>query len=131
MMSSRQPTKCDRVARLKKLEQLLDNRFSLFGMRFGMDGLIGLVPVAGDVVTGAMGLYIILEARSLGASRWTMTRMMTNWGVDFCVGAVPVVGDLFDIAYKSNSKNVKLLIADLEKRAGELREVNRELLRAA
>lgn len=123
--------KCDGVARLKKLEQRLDRQFSLFGVQFGLDGIIGLVPVVGDIFTGAMGLYLILEARRLGAKRWTMARMLTNWALDFGLGAIPVVGDFFDIAFKSNSKNLRLLIADLEKRAVELREVKREQLRAA
>ena len=57
--------------------------------------------------------------------------MFINWGIDAAVGAIPIVGDLFDIAFKSNTKNVKLLIADLERRAVELREVNREQRLAA
>lgn len=124
-------TRCEGVAKLKRLEQRLDRQFSLFGIRFGFDGIIGLVPVLGDAITGALGLYIILEARRLGATRWTMARMLLNWGIDLTLGAVPVVGDFFDIAFKSNTKNLRLLIADLEKRAVELREVNREQIRAA
>jgi len=123
--------KCDGVARLKKLEQRLDRQFSLFGVQFGLDGIIGLVPVVGDVFTGVMGLYLILEARRLGAKRWTMARMLVNWALDFGLGAIPVLGDFFDIAFKSNTKNLRLLIADLEKRAVELREVQREQMRAA
>lgn len=122
--------KCDGVARLKRLEHLLDRQFSIFGFRFGIDGLAGLVPVAGDLVTGAMGLYLILEARRLGARRWTIAKMLGNWAVDVTIGAVPVAGDVFDMLFKSNTKNLRLLIADLEKRAGELREVNRETIRA-
>jgi hypothetical protein len=118
--------KCDDVARLKKLEQRLDRQFSVFGFRFGMDGLSGLVPVAGDLLAAAMGLYLINEARRLGATRITIARMMGNWGIDLALGAFPVVGDLFDFAFRSNTRNVRLLIADLERRAGELREVNRE-----
>ncbi len=125
------PNRCDGVARLKKLEQRLDRQFSLFGMKFGLDGVVGLVPVVGDLFTGAMGLYLILEARRLGARRWTVARMLVNWGLDAGLGAVPVVGDIFDFAFKSNSKNLRLLIADLEKRAVELREVNRETIRTA
>jgi hypothetical protein len=125
--------KCDEIARLKRLALALDSQFSIGGIKFGLDGIIGLVPVVGDIVTGAIGLYVINQARRLGASRWTMTRMYMNWGLDVTVGALPIVGDLFDIAWKSNSKNLKMLIADLEKRAVELREVNREReqLRAA
>jgi hypothetical protein len=123
--------KCDGVARLKRLEQTLDRQFSLFGVRFGLDGLLGLVPVLGDAIAAAMGLYLILEARRLGARRWTMARMLINWSVDSGLGAIPVIGDIFDIAFKSNTKNLRLLIADLERRADELREVNREQMRAA
>jgi hypothetical protein len=83
------------------------------------------------VATGAVGLYVILEAKRLGARPWTVARMLVNWSVDLGLGALPLIGDIFDIAFKSNSKNLKLLIADLELRATELREVNREALRAA
>ena len=121
--------KCDGVARLRKLEQRLDRQFSIFGIQFGIDGIIGLVPVVGDIFTGAMGLYLILEARRLGARRWTVARMLANWALDLGLGAVPVLGDVFDIAFRSNTKNLRLLIADLEKRASELREVNREHMR--
>lgn len=125
------PNKCDGVAKLKKLEQRLDRRFSVFGIQFGTDAVVGLVPILGDIITSATGLYIILQARKLGATQWTVTRMLINWGIDTGIGAIPVIGDIFDFAFKSNTKNVKLLIADLEKRAVELREVNREQLRAA
>jgi hypothetical protein len=114
------------VAKLKKLAQRLDRQFSIFGVRFGFDGLVGLVPVLGDVITSAMGLYIILEARRLGATRWTMARMLLNWAIDFSVGALPVVGDIFDVAFKSNTKNLRMLIADLEKRDGTPRIEPRE-----
>lgn len=125
------PNRCDGVTRLKKLEQRLDREFSLFGVTFGTDAIVGLVPVVGDLVTSLTGLYIIHQSHKLGATRWTIVRMMINWGVDAGVGLIPIVGDIFDIAFKSNTKNVKLLIADLERRAVELREVNREHLRAS
>jgi hypothetical protein len=123
--------KCDGVSRLKRLEQRLDRQFSVFGIQFGFDGIVGLIPVVGDIVTAAFGLYLILEARRLGAGRWTMARMLINWGIDLGVGAIPMLGDFFDIAFKSNSKNIRLLISDLERRAEHLREVNRGLVRAA
>lgn len=125
------PNKCDGVAKLKKLEQRLDRKFSMLGVEFGTDAIVGLVPVVGDIITSITGLYIIHQSSKLGATRWTITRMFINWGIDAGVGLIPVVGDIFDVMFKSNTKNVKLLIADLEKRAVELREVNREQLRAA
>lgn len=125
------PNKCDGVAKLKKLEQRLDRKFSLFGVQFGTDAIVGLIPVVGDLITAGTGLYIIHKARKLGAERATVAKMFGNWTFDVVIGAVPVVGDIFDIAFKSNTKNVKLLIADLEMRAVELREVNREQRLAA
>lgn len=109
------PGAFEALERLKKLEVLLDRQFSIAGVRFGVDSIIGLVPVVGDLISGALGFYIIQEAKRLGVSRWTMGRLYANWGVDVTVGALPIVGDLFDVAFKSNTKNVKLLIADLEK----------------
>jgi hypothetical protein len=103
------------LERLKALERLLDRQFSIGGIQFGIDSVIGLVPVLGDLITGAMGFYLIQEAKRLGVSRWTKARMYTNWGLDVTVGAIPVVGDLFDLAFKSNTKNIRLLIADIER----------------
>jgi Domain of unknown function (DUF4112) len=125
------PNKCDGVAKLKKLEQRLDRKFSVFGIQFGADAIVGLVPIVGDILTSATGLYIIHQSSKLGASKIAITRMLVNWSIDFAVGLIPIVGDIFDIAFKSNTKNVKLLIADLEARAVELREVNREQRLAA
>jgi hypothetical protein len=126
------PNKCEGVAKLKKLEQRLDRKFSVLGVEFGTDAIVGLIPILGDVITSVTGLYIIHQASKLGATRWTIVRMLINWGIDTSLGAIPIVGDVFDVLFRSNTKNVKLLIADLEKRAVELREVNREQqLRAA
>ena len=111
--------------RLKKLEMLLDRQFSIAGIRFGIDSLIGLVPVLGDLISGALGLYIINEAKRLGVGKFTLSRMYANWGVDVSVGALPIVGDLFDVAFKSNTKNVRLLIADLEKREAKIAKAQR------
>lgn len=104
----------------------MDRQFSVFGVKFGADALLGLVPVLGDAIAGGVGVYLILEARRQGARRWTVVKMLVNWLLDMTLGAIPLVGDIFDIAFRSNTKNVKLLIADLEKRATHLREMNRE-----
>jgi hypothetical protein len=117
-MLNERPPDADLAAlnRLKTLERLLDRQFSIAGVQFGIDSIIGLAPVVGDLVTGALGLYVIAEARRIGVSRWTIARMYTNWGLDVTIGAVPVVGDLFDLAFRSNTKNVRLLIEEVEKR---------------
>lgn len=109
-------SRADTIVRLKRLERLLDRSFSVGGVEFGLDSLIGLFPIVGDIVSGAIGYYIIAEAKRLDVSRWTRARMHMNWGLDVTVGALPVIGDVFDVAFKSNTKNVRLLIADLERR---------------
>jgi|GEM_PF-557275 len=81
--------------------------------RVGLDALLGLVPVAGDVVSGALGAYLVYEARQLGASRWLQARMVGNLLLDAAVGTVPVVGDLFDVFFKAHVRNLKLLQKEL------------------
>jgi hypothetical protein len=120
------PNKCDGVAKLKKLEQRLDRRFSLFGVQFGTDAIVGLIPILGDILTSATGLYIIHQSSKLGATRWTITRMLINWGIDTGVGLIPIFGDIFDVAFKSNTKNVKLLIADLERQDAKAMKADRK-----
>lgn len=102
---------------LEALARLLDSRFSLFGIRFGLDSLIGLVPGIGDVATGAIGLYLIAKAAFEGAGFFTILRMLLNWLLDLILGAIPVLGDIFDIAFRSNAQNVRLLQKHLEKKA--------------
>jgi Domain of unknown function (DUF4112) len=110
--------------RLRKLEQLLDRQFNVAGISFGIDSVIGLVPVVGDLISGALGFYLIQEARRLGVSKFTRARMYANWGVDVGIGALPIVGDLFDVAFKSNTKNVRLLIAHLEKEERKIQKAS-------
>ena len=103
--------------RVEALEGLLERAFTVPGLnrRVGIDAIAGLVPVAGDLVTGALGLYIVWEARNLGMSKWQLGRMLGNVGFDTLLGAVPVVGDLFDFVYRSNSRNLKILRKHLDR----------------
>jgi len=111
------------IERLTYLAHLLDDRFRIPGTRhrIGLDGLIGLVPGIGDAVTTAISLYIVLEARRLGLPITKLGRMGLNVGVDALLGAVPLVGDLFDVAWKSNRRNLKLLLEHLDD-AGRVEE---------
>jgi len=104
-------TRAERVARLDVLANLLDTAFILPGtnVRFGFDALIGLVPGIGDAITTAISLYIVLEARQLGAPAHLILRMLANVVVDGFVGAVPLVGDAFDLLWRANRRNVWLL----------------------
>lgn len=87
----------------------MDSSFEVGGIKFGLDAIIGLVPVAGDAITLAIGLYPIFLARKHKLGKLVIMRMMANLGVDFITGVVPVVGDAFDVLFKANLKNLKLL----------------------
>lgn len=103
--------------RLRKLAYWLDDRFRIPGTnwRVGLDGLIGLIPGVGDTVTSALAAYIILEAKRLGVPTGTLLRMVGNVLGDYVVGTIPVVGDLIDLRWKANRKNIELLNAHLER----------------
>lgn len=103
--------------RIEAMEALLERLFVVPGLNrpIGLDSIVGLIPVVGDVITAAMGAWIVWEARNLGMSKFQLTRMAANVGIDTLVGAVPVVGDLFDFAYRSNSKNLKIIKRHLDK----------------
>src|SRR5262249_55509764 len=100
-----------RIARIDALATLLDTAFIIPGtnIRFGIDALIGLVPGIGDVITTALSLFIIREARALGAPRHLVARMLVNVALDGMVGLVPLVGDAFDVAWRANRRNVDML----------------------
>ncbi len=101
----------ERIARFDALATLLDTAFALPGIkvRFGLDGLLGLIPGIGDFITTAMSLYIVYEARQLGAPGHLIARMLGNVALDGVFGAVPLVGDLFDLMLRSNRRNMRLL----------------------
>jgi Domain of unknown function (DUF4112) len=106
------------VARLEALGRLMDGAFVVPGtnIRIGLDAIIGLVPVAGDVISGLVSSYLIWEARQLGAPRFLIARMMANTFLDTTIGAIPVVGDAFDLMFRANMKNMALLRRHMEKR---------------
>lgn len=93
------------------VSELLDTRFKLpvVGYRFGLDSLLGLVPGVGDAATAGVSLYLIYEAARAGAGPGMIARMIYNVIIDTILGAVPVLGDLFDFAFKANLRNANLL----------------------
>ncbi len=103
--------------RVEALEVLLERSFHIPGTRIpvGLDSIVGLVPVLGDLVTAAMGAYMVWEARNLGMSKWHLMRMTANVGIDTALGAIPLVGDAFDFVWKSNSKNLRIIKKHLDK----------------
>jgi len=108
---ARPRSRAERVARLDALATLLDTAVLIPGtnIRFGLDALIGLVPGIGDAITTAMSLYIVHEARQLGAPGYLIARMLYNVALDGLVGAVPLVGDAFDVIWRANKRNMRLL----------------------
>src|SRR5690242_10040844 len=106
-----------RLDRLRRVGWLLDNSIPIPGTRYrlGIDQLIGLVPGIGDLIGGVLSLYIILEASRMGVPRGLLARMGWNVAVDTFVGEVPILGDLFDIAFKANIRNLALLDGYLER----------------
>ncbi len=107
----------ERIARIDALARLFDTAFVVPGtnIRFGLDAMIGLVPGIGDAITTLMALYIVREARALGAPRLLVGRMLANVAIDGIVGAVPLVGDAFDLAWRANRRNVALLRDHLDR----------------
>lgn len=106
--------------RLRRLAGWLDARFGIPGTpwRFGLDSLIGLIPGIGDGATAVASLYIVAEGHKLGVRKRTTARMLFNVAVDAVLGLVPLLGDLFDVGWKANLRNVRLIEDDLARRAG-------------
>lgn len=118
-----------RLERLRRVGWLLDNSIPIPGTRFrlGIDQLIGLVPGIGDLIGGVLSLYIIVEASRVGVPRGLLARMGWNVAVDTLVGEIPVLGDLFDIGFKANLRNLALLDGYLQ-RPAEVRRSSRRFV---
>lgn len=104
------------LTRYRALAQALDSRFKVPGVpvRFGWDAIIGLIPGAGDAISGLLGGYGLYVAVQLGASPVILARMFLNLGIDLAVGAIPLLGDLFDVVWRGNLRNLALLEQWLE-----------------
>lgn len=114
------PNRSDPAAlrkRVETMEMLLERSFVIPGINrpVGLDAIVGLVPVVGDIIAGLMGSYLIWEARNLGMPKWQLWRMAGNIGVDTALGAIPLVGDAFDLFFRSNTRNLKIIKRHLDK----------------
>jgi hypothetical protein len=103
-----------KVARF--IATLLDSQFEIAGIKFGLDAIVGLVPGVGDLIIGLVGCYPIHLAKKHNLGKAIQVRMAWNLIADWAVGSVPVVGDVFDVAFKANLKNLALLEMAVEKR---------------
>jgi hypothetical protein len=107
-----------RLDRLDRFADLLDSRYRIPGtsIRFGWDPIVGLVPVAGDLVMVVASLQLMAQARGLGADRAMLTRMGVNVAIDFLAGSVPIIGPIFDLFFRANLRNLKLLTDEIQRR---------------
>lgn len=112
--------------RVAKLAKLLDAQFTLPGtqVRLGIDGLLGIIPGIGDAIGLLLAGYIFSEASRAKVKKRTLAAMAVNTLLDTAVGAVPVLGDIFDIAFKSNMRNAQLILKDIERRGSHLEDKN-------
>ncbi|WP_224269276.1 DUF4112 domain-containing protein [Haloprofundus salinisoli] len=104
------------LRRIRAVATFLDESVEIpgIGYRIGADPILGVLPVAGDLVSAGLSVYIVAEAANLGVPLTTLVRMLANVAVDTVVGSVPVIGTLFDAVFKANVKNVKLVEDHLE-----------------
>lgn len=109
----------ERLTRLRRYARLMDARYAIPGtrIRFGLDGLIGLLPGVGDVAALGLSSVPVIEAVRGGVGKRTIARMLLNLGVDFVVGTIPIIGDVFDVWFKCNIRNVRILERALMRRA--------------
>ena len=100
-----------RLKRLKTIAWAVDGIFRLPGtkFRFGLNSVIGLTPAAGDMMLAGISLYIVNEARKLGLPKEKIARMLANIGVEAAAGAVPIIGNLFDMGFKANLRNIAII----------------------
>jgi hypothetical protein len=110
------PDDADRLRRLRRLAWLIDGAFGLPGtrFRFGLNSIVGLLPVGGDTILGAISLYIIYEAAQLGVPAPLLARMVGNVAIEVIGGSVPILGDLFDMALKANLRNLAIIEQHVE-----------------
>jgi CheY-like chemotaxis protein len=106
-----------RIDRLDRLSRLLDTAILIPGIhiRFGADAVIGLMPVLGDTITAALAAWIVYEAHRLGTPRHLILRMIGNVAADGLIGAVPLAGDVFDLLFRANRRNMRLLLEHLQR----------------
>ena len=111
--------------RIETMEKLLERSFTIPGINYpvGLDAVAGLVPVLGDIVSAALGGYIVWEARNLGLPKSKLWRMAGDIAIDTTLGAVPIAGDAFDLLFRSNTKNLKIVRRHLDKHHPETRTI--------
>jgi len=116
--------------RVETMEKLLERGFKIPGtnQNFGLDVVLDLIPVVGDVIAAGMGAWIVWEASNLGMSKWQIARMSGNVGVDFLLGAIPWIGAIPDLFFRSNTRNIRIVRKWLDKNHPETAVIEGEVL---
>jgi len=111
--------------RIEAMERVLEQGFTVPGTsyQFGLDALVGLIPVVGDFIGAALGAWLVWEAKNLGLPKWKLWRMSGNVALDTAIGFVPVAGDALDFLFRSNSRNLKIVKRHLDKHHPETRVI--------
>lgn len=120
--------------RVETMERLLERLFVIPGVKqpVGLDAILDLVPVVGDIAGAALGAYIVWEAKNLGMSKWQMARMLGNVGINWLLGllsVVPVVGVIPDLLFRSNTYNLRIIKRHLDKHYAETAVIDGEVTR--
>ena len=117
--------------RVEAMEKLLERLFILPGINkpIGLDVILDLIPGVGDVAGAALGSYIVWEATNLGMSKWQISRMAGNVGIDFLLGLIPFVGAIPDFLFRSNTRNLKMIKRHLDKHHAETATIDGEVTR--
>lgn len=103
------------MAELDKLSGWLDTRFSVMGVRFGIDPILGLVPGVGDAAGLVLSSAILMQAYRIGVRKRTLARMAANVVGDTLLGSIPILGTFTDVMWKANRSNVRLIRRDFER----------------
>jgi hypothetical protein len=116
--------------RVEAMEVLLERLFVVPGLnrQVGLDVILDVIPIAGDVIAAGMGAWMVWEARNLGMPKWQIARMGGNVGIDFLLGAIPFVGAIPDLFFRSNSRNLKIIKRWLDKHHPSTRTVEGEVV---
>jgi len=115
--------------RIEAMERVLEGLFVIPGtnQKIGLDVILDVVPVVGDIAAAALGAYIVWEAKNLGMSKWQMSRMAGNVGVDWLLGLIPFVGAIPDFFFRSNTRNLKIIKRHLDKHHADTATVEGEV----
>ena len=114
--------------RVEAMEKVLERIVVIPGTKrtVGLDVILDVVPVVGDIAAAALGAYIVWEGRNIGMSKWQLSRMAGNVGVDWLLGLIPVIGIVPDFFFRSNSRNLKIIKQHLDKHHPGTRTIDAE-----